>query len=179
VPRRPDHLALLVDLTAHEEVILTHEGRVEHLVHQLVDDLRRHGPRASDPDRDGLGGARERLAAVHGLGVRGDHPRGHVDARPGKFRREHRAGEHFVDGLDQAPDIGLPGLRRASASEEGPPERIVEKMDVGAVLVRDLGCPEPALSIGDVDHRFSVTLPAPRRGKPPMLFVRLLGEGAG
>ncbi len=83
VPRRPDHLALLVDLTAHEEVILTHEGRVEHLVHQLVDDLRRHRPGAGDPDRDGLGRAREGLPAVHGLGVRGDHSRGNVDPRAG------------------------------------------------------------------------------------------------
>ena len=32
-------LAVLVGLPAHEEVILAHEGRVEHLVHQVVDDL--------------------------------------------------------------------------------------------------------------------------------------------
>ena len=106
----------------------------------------------------------ERDAAVDRLRVRRDHPGRHVDARARELRGEHDPREHLVEHPDEPPDVGLTGLGRAGPGEQRPGERIVEQVDVRAVPVRDLGGPEPALSVGDVDHRFSVTLPAPRAG---------------
>ncbi len=164
VPRRPDHLALLVRLAAHEEVVLPHQGRVEDLVHQVEDDLGGVGPRTGDADRDRLGGPRQREAAVDRLGVGRYHAGRHVDSRPGQLGREDDPCEHLVQRADEAAGVGLARLRRGEAGEQRPRERVVDQVYGRPVTVGDLGHFVAALGVGDFDHRFFLLHYPPRDG---------------
>ena len=94
------------------------------------------------------------MAAIHRFGVGRGHARGNIHAGPGKFGVDDRLGQDVVKGVHQPTEFGLLALRTAHPCKQGPTNGVIQEMDVGTVLVLNLGRGVAAFAIGDVDHCF-------------------------